>query len=101
MQFESNRVCSGLRQLREIQKILPGKLAISTIVRWGRRGLLTPGGERIKLPMRKIGGKLFVLETDLWSWLDLVGGQDGLEQPAKPPRPDHAELDRMLDAEKL
>lgn len=100
MKSESKRVCSNLRQLREIQKILPGNPAISTIVRWGRRGLLGPDGNRIKLPMRKIGGKLFVLESDLWGWLDVIEGQHG-DEMVVPVRLGADELDRRLDAEQL
>lgn len=100
MRSESKRVFSDLHQLRDIQKLLPGNPAISTIVRWGRRGLLAPNGERTKLPMRKVGGKLFVSESDLLAWLESVDGQDSLEQTAKP-HLDRDALDRMLDAEKL
>lgn len=100
MKSESIRFFSELRQLREIQKLLPGNPAISTIVRWGRRGLLGSCGERIKLPMRKVGGKLFILESDLWAWLESLDGQNDSGQPPKP-RLNHDDLDRMLDAEKL
>lgn len=96
----SNKTVSGLLSLKEIKLLLPGNLAFSTLHRWRTTGLVGPDGTKVRLPMRKIGGKFFIDENDLWSWLELIGGQDGTDKPPKP-RLDHDELERRLDAENL
>ena len=99
MLSSSGKKISELRSLKEIQKMLPGNLAYSTIHRWRISGLIGPNGDKVRLPMRKIGGKFFIDEQELWTWLDLVG-QNHAEQKVHPQR-DHADLDRCLDAEHL
>lgn len=95
----TKRTISGLLSLKEIQKILPGNLAYSTLHRWRTSGLIGPDGKKIRLPMKKVGGKFFVDEEELWTWLDLVG-ENHTESTVKP-QLDGNELDRRLDAEDL
>lgn len=89
---------SELKSLREIQQMLPGNLAFSTIHRWRLKGLISRNGMRIRLPMQKIAGKYYVSETDLWAWLGEVGDYDCAE-PLEFPRLSRDELDRRLDEE--
>ena len=37
---------------------------ISTAYRWNKPGVLTPSGERVRLPIVRIGKRPFVLESD-------------------------------------
>ena len=81
--------------LREIQKMLPGDMAISTIHRWRVKGLVGQNGQRIRLPMKKVGGKYYVSEAELWSWLQEVAGNEG--DVLQESRLTRDELDKQLD----
>ena len=81
--------------LREIQKMLPGDMAVSTIHRWRVKGLVGQNGQRIRLSMQKVGGKYYVAEAELWSWLREVAGNEG--DVLQESRPTRDELERQLD----
>lgn len=62
---------SPLITLTEATKIAPGRPSTNCLWRWCRRGVISRGGERIRLQHRRIGGKIF---TAL-SWLEEFGRQ--------------------------
>jgi len=91
------KTISGLRSLKEIKKLLPGNPAFSTIHRWRILGLVGPDGNKVRLPMQKVGGKFFVDENDLWAWLDLIGQHNPKDSGQR--HLDRDELERRLEAE--
>ena len=91
---------SKMKSLREIREMLPGNLAFSTIHRWRLKGLIGRYGQKIRLPMRKIAGKYYVSESDLWNWLNEVSGNEKVEYvPAV--RLSQNELDNQLERERI
>lgn len=55
--------------LTEAAKITPGRPSTNCLWRWCRRGVLSRGGERVRLEHRRIGGKIFTAAD----WLDEFG----------------------------
>jgi len=62
-------VTNPLITLTEAAKITPGRPSTNCLWRWCRRGVLSRGGERIRLEHRRIGGKIFTARD----WLDEFG----------------------------
>ena len=62
-------VATPLITLTEAAKITPGRPSTNSLWRWCRRGVLSRGGERVRLEHRRIGGKIFTSPT----WLDEFG----------------------------
>ncbi len=60
---------SQLITLTEATKITPGRPSTNCLWRWCRRGVLSRGGERVRLEHRRIGGKIFTASQ----WLDTFG----------------------------
>jgi len=57
--------------LTEAAKIAPGRPSTNCIWRWCRRGVLSRGGERVRLQHLRIGGKIFTTAR----WLEEFGRQ--------------------------
>lgn len=56
-------------RVSEIRKFLDGPPCYHTIHRWRRVGVPGPNGERIKLEMFRIGGRYWVSENQLKTFL--------------------------------
>lgn len=99
--------------LTEATKITPGRPSPNCLWRWCRRGVLSRGGERIRLEHRRIGGKIFTTPD----WLDDFGrvlaeadtnhfdmrecGPASLSVPSRrqPPNPSRADSPTTRDVE--
>ncbi len=55
--------------LTEATKITPGRPSTNCLWRWCRRGVLSRGGERVRLEHQRIGGKIFTAPD----WLEEFG----------------------------
>jgi len=99
MQTSTKESVSKLKSLREIKEMLPGNLAFSTIHRWRLKGLIGRHGQKVRLPMKKIAGKYYVSESDLWGWLDEINNKVDSEQAAEYVRLSRNELDHQLNQE--
>ena len=55
--------------LSEAARIAPGRPSTNCLWRWCRRGVLSRGGERVRLRHVRIGGKIFTKAE----WLDEFG----------------------------
>lgn len=55
--------------LTEAAKIAPGRPSTNCIWRWCRRGVLSRGGERVRLQHLRIGGKIFTTAR----WMEEFG----------------------------
>jgi len=64
-------VANALITLTEAANLAPGRPSTNCLWRWCRRGVLSRGGERVRLEHRRIGGKIF---TAL-NWLEEFGRQ--------------------------
>ncbi len=62
-------VATTLITLTEAAKITPGRPSTNCLWRWCRRGVLSRGGERVRLEHRRIGGKIFTAPD----WLEEFG----------------------------
>lgn len=67
--MHAQAVAKSLITLTEAAKITPGRPSTNCLWRWCRRGVLSRGGERIRLEHRRIGGKIFTASD----WLDEFG----------------------------
>jgi len=115
-------VANALITLTELAKITPGRPSTNCLWRWCRRGILSRGGERVRLEHRRIGGKIFTAPD----WLEEFGRKlaeadtrhfDQCEEAAadavareariphrrrrsQPPRTEHEDLNVVEDAER-
>jgi hypothetical protein len=67
--MHAQAVANALITLTEAAKLMPGRPSTNCLWRWCRRGVLSRGGERIRLEHRRIGGKIFTAPD----WLDEFG----------------------------
>jgi len=67
--MQAQAVANPLITLTEAAKVMPGRPSTNCLWRWCRRGVLSRGGERIRLEHRRIGGKIFTAPD----WLDEFG----------------------------
>ena len=119
--MHSQSTAEELITLTEAAKITPGRPSTNCLWRWCRRGVLSRGGERVRLEHRRIGGKIFTAPD----WLDEFGRKlaeadtrhfdqceeaaadaAAREQPvsgrrgrSQPPRPGREDLHAVQDAE--
>lgn len=80
--MHAQAVANPLITLTEAAKITPGRPSTNCLWRWCRRGVLSRGGERIRLEHRRIGGKIFTAldwleEFDDWARLCEKGLRNG------------------------
>lgn len=62
-------VTDKLITLTEAAKIAPGRPSTNCVWRWCRKGVLSRGGERVRLQHRRVGGKIFTTVA----WLEEFG----------------------------
>jgi len=67
--MHAQATANALITLTEATKITPGRPSTNCLWRWCRRGVLSRGGERVRLEHRRIGGKIFTAPD----WLDEFG----------------------------
>jgi len=120
--MHTQTVANALITLTEAAKVTPGRPSTNCLWRWCRRGVLSRGGERVRLEHRRIGGKIFTAPA----WLEEFGRKlaeadtrhfDQCEEAAadaaardpriphrrrrsQPPRPGHEDLHVAEDAER-
>lgn len=120
--MQAQAVANPLITLTEAAKITPGRPSTNCLWRWCRRGVLSRGGERVRLEHRRIGGKIFTAPD----WLDEFGrklaeadtrhfdlcqaaaSEAAAEEPrvprrrrrAQPPAAEHEDLREVEDAER-
>jgi hypothetical protein len=68
--------------------------AVGSVRRWVADGVIGPGGRRVKLPARKVGGRVLVGRADLAAFLDALNA----DRPAAALPPTEAERRRSLAA---
>jgi predicted DNA-binding WGR domain protein len=59
----------NLITLTDAAKIAPGRPSANCVWRWCRKGVLSRGGERIRLQHQRVGGMIFTTRT----WLEEFG----------------------------
>lgn len=62
-------LAENLISLTEAAKIAPGRPSTNCVWRWCRKGVLSRGGERIRLQHQRVGGMIFTTGT----WLEEFG----------------------------
>ena len=60
---------SPLITLTEAAKVAPGRPSTNAVWRWCRRGVLSRGGDRVRLQHLRVGGKIFTTAA----WLEDFG----------------------------
>ena len=64
-----SRTATPLISLAEAAKIAPGRPSTNCVWRWCRKGVLSRGGERIRLQHQRVGGMIFTTAV----WLEEFG----------------------------
>ena len=62
-----------LIELTEAMNRLPHRPHRSTGLRWGTRGYQLPSGDRVYLPLHRIGRRIFVTEPELAAFVQAIG----------------------------
>lgn len=96
----SNETQSAYITLSEAAKRLPGKPDPSTLFRWSRSGVLAADGQRVRLPLLRVGRRLFVAPAELDIFVErLTAADDTQYRPRASKRAaERAEAAATLDA---
>ncbi|HPO17369.1 MAG TPA: helix-turn-helix domain-containing protein [Candidatus Hydrogenedentes bacterium] len=67
---------TAYKTMSEVSATLPGRPHVSAVWRWCRKGIKSRNGERVRLEHTRIGGKIYVKESDLDTFLQTLTDAD-------------------------